>query len=647
MFRRVSVPRGVIDPAFRSDRRTITNTDTSNLDVLVREAIQNSYDQRTSDSADRAPIIEFRLKELADNERAYLFDTVFGDAPQELFPGIARARNIGRTTCLFITDVNTAGLSGTTNPLDHANKESSNFYRFFWPSKRPASANDGEGGTYGVGRHILHAMSEAETLLVYSRFLRENGQISERFMGVTLADPTGNLMGVHFWASENAASDKPEPLEGRAARDAAIRAGFELGLFEGDATGTVIAVIQPVKVVFDLDNPAIGFDQRQLTDVKGIQRAINLWAWPHIVDGTIRFATATNTGDPSFFTRNRIAELDDWVVAYLGRADDVTEHPVQITQSRFVVGNLRYVKRIVGLGEVDQHLVPQSGIALMRGVKFVVKYLPAEVGADGVGVRGVFVTTPGQVDEVFRNSEPATHDAWTKGGQVGLQEIPNVVEKTFTAISRHLKSAVAGTAGVARTASRGLASLSKRWAQSYFSNSPEMQPDMEFRSTTIDGLSDPSSFTGTKSGGGQTGGSRKRVSASLIKELPGSLKFLPHSQTHYLTEFSWVVPVPSPTPVDIQLETKAFFLTAEGPERVPRGERQEAAQSDADAVILAHFRVQASIESNAFQISFPRNSGSALVQIPGSKLPDSETFVFTVGAIAPIGSAIAIEVGRN
>jgi hypothetical protein len=615
------------------------------LDVLVREAIQNSFDQRINAKAPNLnpPSVVFRLKDLTADESSFIYSTVLGDSPESLFPGIARAESLARSTALYITDINTKGLSGTTNPLDHEGKESSNFYRFFWPSKRPASANAGEGGTYGVGRHILHAMSEAETLLVYSKFVGPSGALDERFMGVTLADPVGNLMGVHFWCSKDSDDAHPRPIEGPQARDAALRAGFDLKGLTGEITGTSIAVLQPVKSVIDLDDPKRGFEDRQLESVNGIRRALNLWAWPHIVDRTLQMGTAQGEEEPQYFTRNLIPELADWVAAYESSSSDVIEQIVTITTARKQVGKLRYVKRLVGEAESQALVIPQSGIALMRGVKFIVKYLPAQIGDDGFGVRGVFVAEPGAVDEVFRNSEPATHDSWTTGGQTGSPEYPRLVESTFAAIARHVKSTISSSRELTRQTTRGLATIAKHWAESYFSNSGELQPDADFKVLDPNDFVNPPKVTGDVARPGTGSSIPQSRKDKALQGIAGSVKYISYSVDEYITEFSWEVKPPQDGDRKLSFSVKARHLTADGPEAQVDPDELAIAQLDS-RVVIGYFQIQVDGTSKAARRNIAKPASTLKIEIPESEIPNVSKFFLTIGVRAPIGAATDVEV---
>lgn len=620
----------------------ITITNTENLDVLVREAIQNAFDQRLNRSDDglNVPEIEFRLTAIDAETEEFIFDTILADAPAELFPGILRTKTIETKRVLYISDRNTAGLSGTTNPLDHENKERSNFYRFFWPTKRPANARTGEGGTYGVGRHILHAMSEAETLLVYSRYLGVDDEICEIFLGVTLADPTTELMGVHFWGPGITDTEHPVPIFGHPAREAAQRAGFPLAWYDIASTGTSIAVLQPLSGVLDLDSPAPSIDDRQLSEIDSIRESLNLWAWPHLVDKSLGMYTANGDAVTNRIVNNEIPELGDWVTSY-GIEENANNH-LEIRLGQVAVGDLKFLRKIIGV-DTENHKVPLSGIALMRGVKFIVKYLPVQMSVDGFGVRGVFVAKEGEPDEVFRNSEPATHDDWKSGAQIGIPQIPKLVEKTLAAIQKKLKSILSIDVPQGAISSRGLGQLSRKWASAYFDNSNELQPDLAFEiSATVSDDEQPDLNPGHAGNGEGNGNTVRRGAANTrVIEKPTETEFSTLGEDRYVSKLCWELHNNSRSPKVGSLSVVAVFLTGDGTE----SRRLEKSDGLADELFEKPTLMEIVWRSTGSQAKMPKNmKPTDSLLLKEFVLPASSITTLTVKVSAPIGNAVDVAV---
>jgi len=279
----------------------------------------------------------------------------------------------------------------------------------------------------------------------------------------------------------------------------------------------------------------------------------------------------------------------------------------------------------------------------MRGVKFIVKYLPIQMSVDGFGVRGVFVAKEGEPDEVYRNSEPATHDDWTSGAQIGIPQIPKLVEKTLAAIQKKLKSVLSIDVSQGAISSRGLGQLSRRWASAYFDNSNELQPDLVFEISAAVPDGEQPDFNPGHAGNG--GGSRETVRRGApdtrVMEKPSETEFSTLGDDRYVSRLCWELHNNSRSPKEGSLSVVAVFLTGDGSE----SRRLEKSDGLADELLEKPILVEVVWRTTGSQARKPKElkpTDSFLLK--KFVLPASSVTTLTVKVSAPIGNAIDVAV---
>ena len=174
--------------------------------LLVREAVQNSWDARDDDRGDKS--VEFRIDgwDLDGDELEHLRSLIpvanldiagFRRASKDeeghgvLHPKVVLKRNSLRV--LVISDRNTVGLCGPSRSgrdwqpvrhgksLDRGQQRFANFVRNM--GRSASNIGGGDGGAYGVGKSALWMASECGTILIHSRTTDEKGKSIERFIG--------------------------------------------------------------------------------------------------------------------------------------------------------------------------------------------------------------------------------------------------------------------------------------------------------------------------------------------------------------------------------------------------------------------------------------------------------------------------------
>lgn len=412
-------------------RRNMGRSSLDSLSLLVREAVQNSWDARI-DREGGGVSISLHLGTLGRGGADVLQRTVFKELPPEhpLSGHLTPESGI-----LCIKDTGTVGLNG---PVFHVPRKgeiddrSRNFIRFVRDIGRGASKQL-TGGTYGFGKSTFHVVSEAATILVYTRCVDEaTHEREDRIIALSVWNPTEDerYTGRHWWGER-----KPEgiaPLTGEKAVELAEAIG--LPKFKRSESGTVIAMIAPR---FVSPYQGVGHDT-----ARALAESLTTWFWPRMLnspDGRpwIDFSVFYQGREipvPSpldlepFRTMSGLLGGLAGPPPAAGRTTDICSEKPKATLGRMAAAPLTDVqpsaswKSLAIDGHVLGELLDRPGglharchhIALMRSTWQVIRYLPCRpVRANGHGFAGVFlVDGDSQVEMAFANSEPPAHDDW-------------------------------------------------------------------------------------------------------------------------------------------------------------------------------------------------------------------------------------------
>lgn len=414
--------------------------------ILLREALQNSCDQvldATLPVGFSVSLTPFRESELEKLRGAF-----FADCDDEILPDLMEFLDAEQGEILAITDQNTKGLSG---PTENAALDESwgNFLNFFY---RYGRGNDdtADGGAAGVGRNIFLACSVARTIIAISRTNLPDGTSQLRVMGHSVSNrftcQSSKYTGLHWWGKESEDGFSANPLVDLAAETLLNDSG--LARFVPRGSGTTILVLGPT------ENPSeyrgAEFRKRRTSSSALYKAMINgaeIFAWPHIIDGTVEFMF-DEYGEIHFpRSPEDIPLLSGFAEAY--RKQESGSHRTQILARNTVVGAITEASEPVQQysPDLEGFELPSSSVALMRQARFVVKYMPVVDPADGVAIKGVFISERGVPDQEFRRSEPATHDDWIPeklGLPAGTDNPVKIaigkIKSHFTALSKVGKS---------------------------------------------------------------------------------------------------------------------------------------------------------------------------------------------------------------
>lgn len=396
------------------------------LEVLVREAVQNSWDARRDDEPTVA--VEISRYRLSQAQATVLRQELLADPP----PGLDLPAHIaGEPEILYFADYGTTGLGGLTRGNRARELGESDFADFVFISGAPPDKALG-GGSYGFGKASFFIASAANTVVIDTLCWFE-GRLERRLIASALGESftgAGGILhtGRHWWGRVE--DGAPRPVLGEEAERLATALGLPQRRSETEL-GTTIAIVAP-----DSD-PDDGVPTPVPMDFVGDCLLWNFW--PKMVgtdsDPTMRFELREDGRTVSLAEPRRHPRLAPFVEAMDALrteqedpSDPALTDPMTIDRTvrslrpQQLLGRL-VLRRVVSAaapptaGDLEPHgaSLTRNGlhhVALMRTGELVVRYLPGREPATGRhGYAGVFrCALP--VDQAFRASEPPTHDNW-------------------------------------------------------------------------------------------------------------------------------------------------------------------------------------------------------------------------------------------
>lgn len=414
-----------------SARSALGRPDLDSWELFTRETLQNSWDARDSRSDEDGVTYAIDYFDLTGH-RAEAVREFFGTETPGL-PALQDLLNSGSDVpVLVVSDSGTSGLQGPTAASGAGGKnEREDFVSFIRNIGRPSS-KELKGGTYGFGKGVFFNMSLTDTVLVYTRTVDENFVPTSRFIamanGESFTQDDVRFSGRHWWgvqAAGRTGNIYAEPLTGADA-DALARTFLMDRHFSSERpTGTSVAVVGPR--VSDS-----GVEKTMRTIAESLTR----WAWPHMVEtiqglDPIDFSI-TNNGTPVVIPEPEADPIiSRFVDAYRtclrkpepAKANDFQKDFVNTGKRKWIdITSQRPVEFLGRLGVMTtstERIAHQSildgdfnhHVALMRGPRMVVTYLPGPLPEGDENYYAVFVASK-QLDAIFAASEPPAHDEW-------------------------------------------------------------------------------------------------------------------------------------------------------------------------------------------------------------------------------------------
>jgi hypothetical protein len=433
------------------------------LTVLVREAVQNSWDARIPTVKN----ISFGLSAwtMTAAQKKSLTNTVFATTPPKL--GLGELLKSDKPIHgLAIWDRGTTGLGGPTRAdvINEHNNEPDDFVDFLRNIGRPPDKKL-SGGTFGYGKAAFYLASQVSTICVHTHCTYK-GKPEQRFivaaLGPSYQHEKTNYTGRHWWGRKSGLI--VEPLLGEEADAAAYSIGMPA--FNKGQQGTTILLLQP------------HLDEKPLNEAMQAMIQALLWNfWPKMLaqeedtpapiqfevrcEGTLVIIPAPSKYPP---LQGFVAAMNQ-LKRYLRTKPQSTSPPegiyrVSCDRPRKHLGVLSIVKfpfekrANTNTSEETTRWPPEirsHHAALMRQPELVVKYIAGyELPTDMLEYAGVFLTDV-EVDPIFARAEPPTHDDWVHEG------LENRLERSFVKvclrnINENLKSFVSPPGLVSKAA---------------------------------------------------------------------------------------------------------------------------------------------------------------------------------------------------
>lgn len=398
------------------------------LELFTREVIQNCWD--AADDNHNGPVtVRISCEEIDHHQINSITSNVLVGARGEL--SLAKAFE-DSPRLLKISDRGTHGLGGPTNA--QIDVEGPTDFRDFLRNVGEPPDKPMGGGSFGFGKAALYLVSLAHCIVIHTRAANEFGELETRIMAAGLSAPFSDgdsgrrlrYTGRHAWGV-SLPDGSVDPV--RNGDCGPFRDMFGLDAFGDEETGTDIVIVAPdLSLGGQTDSIASAAAGMEL-----IARSIAWHFWPKIYgpQPSMHISVWLNEEEvaiPGPLDNRRIAAF----VSALYELEDESDQPsvsVRTVEKQIEVG---MQKKHVGDLVIQTHMIPvenehdvaiaapDSGeplnhVALMRNAELVVKYvkgpeLPAGLG----GYAGVFRVAKGdaQLDNIFRRSEPPSHDDW-------------------------------------------------------------------------------------------------------------------------------------------------------------------------------------------------------------------------------------------
>lgn len=435
------------------------------LEVLAREAAQNSWDARLEDSD-----VEFAISidRVADQQRTLAENLLPAPNPDSI--GDFQRALARDSWIVTVSDRGTRGLAGPIRADVAVPGARSDFVQFIRNVGEPRDNSLG-GGTYGFGKGIFYRLSSSSTIVVDTKF-GEN-EDDRRLMGAALGksfvDGAGRRFTGRHWWGRIAEDGLADPIEGREAAEVSRRLG--LPGFENGRRGTDVVVLGADLGSTDDDE---GGHPRSPQEAATFIASSILWhLWPKMLGGpgfhVMRFAVKVNGVDVPIPTPDSVSDLAPFAAALrrvrAGEGDVFSRTVPPKTAGSFAI-EVTAVPPDEGQSAVVRAARPFDGplshVARMRQAELVVDYYAAQAHPNrSLQWAGVFKASA-EADDLFAASEPPTHDAWSEKGLTGSAK--GVVSGSRSFIRKRLEALFAPQVSASAQGLQGLGAFASRLA---------------------------------------------------------------------------------------------------------------------------------------------------------------------------------------
>jgi hypothetical protein len=429
------------------------------LEILVREAAQNSWDAHRPDRH-----VTFRVSLQRLGDRASAWQRRIQPVPAvESVDGLAESLTPDSMVWV-ISDRGTYGLGGPIRAGEQAEPgQRSDFVQFMRNVGEPRDLELG-GGTFGFGKGIFYRLSRPGVIVASSR--ASDSPEDRRVMGAAIGRSfyvdRRRYTGRHWWGAVN--DNVPDPVIG--AEGDVVASELGLPAFAQGETGTDIVVV----------GASLGWESAEQARTPAeagtfVASAILWHLWPKMVgDQARRMSFSVDVEGveipiPDPGTVDALAPFVDALLAV--RAHSGTE--VTRTVAPQNIGRFAIEVNAVAPETVPESAVvkaampietPLHHVARMRQVELVVDYREGPLHPNpSLQYGGVFQASK-EADSHFAAAEPPTHDDWVEKGLVGTDR--GVLQKARLDLQRYLFSKFEQPMATANTERVGLGALSAR-----------------------------------------------------------------------------------------------------------------------------------------------------------------------------------------
>lgn len=162
--------------------KSLQNENIPELDLLVREAVQNSQDAAIGYAGKSDYYsIEFNRGKFSAHR--------FNETLPEISGRLERLFGSGEASFLEIRDSKTVGLTGPTRLADVGAEDHGNYFKLIFDTGKK-QLQKGAGGNWGFGKSVYYRVGSAGIVVYYTSIVNDAGQREERLIATVIEDET-------------------------------------------------------------------------------------------------------------------------------------------------------------------------------------------------------------------------------------------------------------------------------------------------------------------------------------------------------------------------------------------------------------------------------------------------------------------------
>ncbi len=448
--------------------KTLNGSALSDTEILLREAVQNSFDNRRMEKKldEKSGKNVLRHLPLEFSLRAFNFSLEQMIFLQRLFnyenANSYYAKNVQKyitqsSLNIEISDTNTTGLVGFPGVTEK--KEKQNFANFVYFTGNDKAPGSNDGGSYGFGKAAFFLYSLARTIIIYTRIKSEtNSNYQSRLIAVSMDE---RIDGRCWWGekkqTDNESSVYAAPVLGKAADEIAEKLG--MSVFNEAQTGTRILILNARPRLFPQYENG---NEKTMEDIfkYDIPQYLVHWYWNKIYAKTVRFNLLYKNEEVDLDKPDEIYPYKYFIESYvrlhaIKRKETKPDgkRAIEIFHERPIVKlGIACIKKIKPRKAKYEELIPvlktsQPLVAFMRGVGNIVYYEKYDIGSENLDETcfGVFACDTksctkngeeGEIDRYFRGIENQTHTRWEHKNDVFKHNFLRTVENKIDQLVR-------------------------------------------------------------------------------------------------------------------------------------------------------------------------------------------------------------------